>query len=645
MNKLVWIILLLNLSLSGQNSLERYKELSGKAQTFLYKNADSSLFYADRCLKIGNALNVDSLKFSAYMSLGNAYTKLLRLGEATEAYFNALRIADKGRCDYKAKILGNIGYLYNQQHKFKEAHKYIKESYIESLKCNDVKTQVTSLNNFNNFFNMNGMPDSSLVYLYKAVEVCKKNNLRKQEGLTYDNIANTYYSLAEAKADKSIFKKTLQYADSALVIHEALHDSSGIVYIKGLLGATYMALSEFDKSEKYYKEFEILSANIGDVSNLLVCYDEASHLFKLQKKFEKAYEMRLKYDSLYKKHFNEASNKQIEELKTVYQTEKKDKEFQLLEAKSKLSDETIKRQKVTVAAIIIGSTGLLVLLILIFINLKNQKKINRIISEQKNEVESQKEIIEEKNKEILDSITYAKRIQDAILPPQKLVKQYLNNSFVLYKPKDIVAGDFYWMEHTADVVLFAAADCTGHGVPGALVSVVCSNALNRCVKEFGLIEPGKILDKVRTLVIETFEKSDEEVMDGMDISLCVLNLKNNELMWAGANNPLWLIRNKELIEIKADKQPIGKYTSQFPFTTHHLKLESNDCFYIFSDGYADQFGGPNGKKFKTASIKKLLISVNNLDMLDQRNAINKTFEEWRGNLEQLDDVCIIGVRV
>jgi serine phosphatase RsbU (regulator of sigma subunit) len=276
-----------------------------------------------------------------------------------------------------------------------------------------------------------------------------------------------------------------------------------------------------------------------------------------------------------------------------------------------------------------------------------QKVIDRTaeVVEQKNIAETQRHLVEEKNKEILDSINYAKRIQKAILPPDKLFHQLLPGSFVLYKPKDIVAGDFYWLQQVKQTVLVASADCTGHGVPGALVSVVCNNALNRSVREYRITEPGKILDKTREIVISEFEKSDQEVKDGMDISLCAIT--ENKIQWSGANNPLWIIKrgSSELIEIKPDKQPIGKYAESKPFTTHELILESGDTLYIFTDGFSDQFGGEKGKKFKASSMKELLVSIQHLTMEDQKTALNDAFEKWRGTLEQIDDVSVIGIRI
>jgi serine phosphatase RsbU (regulator of sigma subunit) len=253
--------------------------------------------------------------------------------------------------------------------------------------------------------------------------------------------------------------------------------------------------------------------------------------------------------------------------------------------------------------------------------------------------------IEEKNREITDSITYARRLQEAILPPAKLLDQLLPGSFVYYKPKDIVAGDFYWVEEMEGRTLFAVADCTGHGVPGAMVSVVCSNALNRAVKEFRLSDPGKILDKVTELVVETFEKSESDVKDGMDISLCSLDKSTNTLSWAGANNPLWIIRKGKLDEVRPDKQPIGKFDRVRPFASHTFHLEKGDRIYIFSDGFADQFGGPKGKKFKYTPLKELLLAGNGHSPKDHKIQLDKTFTGWKGDLEQVDDVCIMGVRL
>lgn len=261
------------------------------------------------------------------------------------------------------------------------------------------------------------------------------------------------------------------------------------------------------------------------------------------------------------------------------------------------------------------------------------------------ELQHQKEIVEEKQKEIIDSINYAKRLQDAILPPQKMIDENADDNFVLYKPKDIVAGDFYWAEKSGDWFFIAAADCTGHGVPGAMVSVVCSNALNRTVKEFGITDTGKILDKTTDLVLETFEKSNEDVKDGMDISLLGINSKTKEIFWSGANNPLWFTDGNEIKEIKANKQPIGKSDHRIAFISHKIEINKGEMIYLFTDGYADQFGGEKGKKYKYKPFSELLLYNKSLELSKQKEILNDKIEEWKGDLEQNDDICIIGIRI
>lgn len=271
------------------------------------------------------------------------------------------------------------------------------------------------------------------------------------------------------------------------------------------------------------------------------------------------------------------------------------------------------------------------------------RKQKAIIELQKVEVARQHFELLETHKEITDSITYAKRIQNAILPSNDLIKQLLGNSFVFFLPKDVVAGDFYWMDKTKDGIVFAAADCTGHGVPGAMVSVVCNNALNRSIKEFGLTEPAKILDKTRDIVVGEFQKSGKDVKDGMDIALC--KISGNQLMYAGAHNPVWIIRSGEILEIKADKQPIGAFDSAVPFSNHEFELQKGDHLYIFSDGYVDQFGGPNGKKLKAKKMREIFLAAAKLNIDQQSQFIEAEFESWKSDYEQLDDVCVIGIEI
>ena len=285
------------------------------------------------------------------------------------------------------------------------------------------------------------------------------------------------------------------------------------------------------------------------------------------------------------------------------------------------------------------------------IKIKNQKlwDQSKAIHSEKERINKLRLEIELKHKEITDSIQYAQRLQTAILPQNKFIDEFLSNWFILFKPKDFVSGDFYWFEETRNQLLFAAADATGHGVPGAMVSVICNSGLNRSVKEFGLDSPGKILSKTRDIIVEAFEKSDNEVKDGMDIALVSMNKYchsdgSRDILYSGAYNPLWILRKESGIieEIKADRQPVGKYQIEKDFTTHKSILKKGDIIYLFSDGYESQFGGEKGKKLKSSNMKKIILSIKDKSMLEQEKILNRYFEEWKGELEQIDDVVIFG---
>jgi serine phosphatase RsbU (regulator of sigma subunit) len=287
-------------------------------------------------------------------------------------------------------------------------------------------------------------------------------------------------------------------------------------------------------------------------------------------------------------------------------------------------------------------TGIFALVVCLAIAIYGRYRIKKSMA---SKLEIKNSIIEEKNRDITDSITYAKHLQEAILPPINRIGEHFIDSFILYKPKDIVAGDFYWFETLEDWTFIAAADCTGHGVPGAMVSVVCSNALNRAVKEFGLRDTGKILDKTRELVIETFAKSSNKIADGMDISLLGINKSTSVITWSGANNPLWYIENNGFKEIKANKQSIGKTDNPTSFTTHSVKHIPGTLFYLFTDGYADQFGGSNGKKFKYKQLEGYILANSEKPLVRMHKILSDKFEEWKGDLQQIDDVTIIGIKV
>jgi len=295
------------------------------------------------------------------------------------------------------------------------------------------------------------------------------------------------------------------------------------------------------------------------------------------------------------------------------------------------------------------------------INLQEKEKLilhqNEMLEQQvtarTTEIIQQKKVIELKNKDILDSIHYAKRLQQAILPPAEKIRKYFPESFILYEPKDIVSGDFYWIGTSGNLVIIVAADCTGHGVAGALMSMIGISLLNQIVNEKGITAPSLILDQLHSSIIEVLKQTENDSHHAMDIAVCSFDLseehaviKTGKLQFAGANRPLWLIRTNELDSIKPDKIPIGGlYAERNKSFLHLIELTGNDTVYLFTDGYADQFGGEHGKKLMTKRFKEVLLSIQNLSMQEQKTYLKKYFEKWQGSNEQVDDVLVIGIRI
>ncbi|MBI2259462.1 MAG: tetratricopeptide repeat protein [Flavobacteriia bacterium] len=584
---------------------------------------------------------------------------------------------------YLAAALNNIGYLHNLNGNDALAIDF----YLKSLKIEeeiDNKIGVAySLNNIGVIYKTNGNFEKALFYFKKSLKIRQELNDQLAIANSYNNIGTLYNS-------KGNNIKALEYFMKSLKINQEKNNKSGIGNNLSNIGFIYRNLGEYQKAYEYYKKSLIIKKEVNDLMGLAISMNYIAEILYFQEKYLEALKYSIKsmklanfigfpqkiknaaniQKKIYKKLGNyklayemyeleifmrdsiekEENEKELMQKELQYNFDKKLATDSISNAKEKeIRDVEIAKQKAEIRATknqqyaLFGGIFLLFGFIGFIINRYRKIRIQNEI------IENQKHLVEEKNREILDSIIYAKRIQSAILPQPKIVKQFLVDSFIFYKPKDIVAGDFYWLEVVGDTVLFAAADCTGHGVPGAMVSVVCNNALNRSVREFDLSYPNEILEKTREIVLEEFEKSDENVKDGMDISLCAIDTKKNILRWSGAHNPLWLLRNKEIIETKADKQPIGKFSHSKPFSLKEIHLEKNDIIYIFTDGFQDQFGGPEsyrgGKKYRPSKMRELFLSICEKTMEEQKIIIEKSFEDWKGDLEQVDDVCVIGVRV
>jgi serine phosphatase RsbU (regulator of sigma subunit) len=607
-------------------------------QSYASENADSAAMYleAGYQLAAGEKNITAQSKAAAILGLIYQYEDQVK---STEYIFHALDLAEESGDQLQMAYVYNIvGSHYRVNGDLEKSIEFYNKSLSIREFTKDSLGIAVCYNNLGICYMMSAVYDTGLYFWEKSLEMKMAIGDSLSAAYTMANIAIYYKDIDR------IFE-ALQYTEKALGIEQRNNDFIGAAHSSQLMGEIYNKTGNHSKAIFWFRESMAYSDKAGVTYDKLEALKGLANAYEGQGDFKNAFLTLQEYLLLNEKYTNESTEKIAQEMQTRYETEKKEKENLLLKTQNekqdlKLKEETTRNelQEANNRYLLAGLIFALLLLGVIIFALRR-------VRQAKIQIEEQKHLVEEKNKEITDSINYAKRIQAAILPPDQLIKKVLPESFVLYKPKDIVAGDFYWLQQKEETILLAAADCTGHGVPGAMVSVVCNNALNRAVREYGFTDPGKILDQTRVLVIEEFEKSAEEVKDGMDISLC--SISAGMLLWAGANNPLWILRKdaEEIEEIKADKQPIGKYADSKPFTTHQVKLNPGDAIYIFTDGYQDQFGGEKKKKFKASSLKSLICANRNLSMTDQKIKLDDAFENWRGTLEQIDDVCVLGIRI
>jgi serine phosphatase RsbU (regulator of sigma subunit)/Tfp pilus assembly protein PilF len=625
---------------------------------------------------------------SSYNNLGYYYFSLDDISKATTNFKKAIVISQEiNKRDVISIALNNLGYIYKQQGDILKALDYYHQSLKLNKELKEDEDIALALNNIGGIYFNQKEYDKSLKYYIDALLLEKKGGTKKGIARLYSNIGSVYKEqnkiaaaidyfdqsikiyteighkrgLATSLSKKvslelnsinlntsnkdSLLKTILLKNKEVFNIYNEINDNEGMAYSLCNISLTYKAMGDLENARKYAQNSIDIAQEIGFPESIKKAAKILKDVAVLKNDYKNAFLMQELFYSMQDSINSQSIKEATIQKQYQYEYEKKAITDSLASAeiqkiKDLKYDQEIQQQKTYTFA---GIMGLILMVIVVMVTFRGYqiKKKSNVVLEEKNI------LIEEKNIEITDSITYAKRIQQAILPPFKELSSSLKNCFVFYKPKDIVAGDFYWLQTVGDTVLYAAADCTGHGVPGAMVSVVCHNALNRAVKEYKLIEPAAILEKTTELVIETFKKSEgnKNIRDGMDIALCSINFNTKQLQYSGANNPLYIIREGGLIETKGNKQPVGNYYKKEPFINHTVKLNENDVIYTFSDGYADQFGGPKGKKFMYKQFKELLISINDLSMSEQHNKIEKVFNQWKGDTFQIDDVCVIGVKI
>jgi tetratricopeptide (TPR) repeat protein len=618
--------------------------------------------------KLGTVYN---LLARAQYYIGNISMSIDYYDKSIIAYENS------GNVLGKALSVDNSGIIYN------EKGDYVKsvEKHLEALKTyealNDTARIVSSYVNIGRVFKNKGEENHALEYYEKAAIIAEKINHKLYQAICYNNIGALY------NKEGGDYNKALDYFLKAYEIKKEIqsHDKMSIANTLSNIGNAYEGLKEYNKAFEWHNMSLKMREEISDRQGMITVYNNLAQLYFASNNIDKALLYALKAmnlsDSLQLPELQKHSHNLLADIYEKQGLDKKSlyhyKQYILyrdsltnidntrLLTEKEMQFEFDKKEQSMIAErqkLIIGSVALILFIVIIFSGLLyNRFKIiktqNQIIEEQKEIVVGQKLVVEEKNKEILDSIQYAKRIQNNLLTPESYFEEHLINNFksdffILFMPKDIVSGDFYWAYRHKQKFLVAAADCTGHGVPGAFMSMLGISNLNQLVQQKNIFQPDLLLNELKNNIIKAVNPEGAKIQsrDGMDISLCCFDFENKKVDFALANNSLYQIRNGNLTEIKPDKFPVGVYEGELkPFTKHSIQLTKNDTIYLFSDGFADQFGGPKGKKFKYSQFKELLLSVQQHSMTEPKNIILEKFNDWKSDHEQVDDICIIGIKI
>lgn len=623
---------------------------------------EEGMKYAENAYKIAieNKLFVQQgralyLKSKFYRASGNLKLEL-------QSILDGIRIFEKhGPEDRVADGYLLVGTYYYNLYITDKAIEYFDNGLEIYKRIKDKTGESFALNNLGSCFQQKGDNENAKVYYNKSLKI-------DQELDNANGMAGSWVNLGVISMGEKNYDEAEKYFNKALDVYAKVNDIYYVTACLVNLGEIMNIKKDYSSALIYYNTAEEKAKSINNEYLIKTCYYNKALNYDKQGKYKDAFENLYNYvvinDSLSRKDMME----KLAEMAEKYESDKKEKEILLLNEEKKVAEQKNKiqeleniKQKAVLAktnTILIFSVSGIILLVLFAALLINRnrlkQKANLLLTQQKAEIVEKSQIIEEKNKDILDSILYAKRIQDAILREENKAMATLPEHFIFFRPKDIVSGDFYWTLKKGDHWYFAIVDCTGHGVPGAFMSMLGIAFLNEINSVHQLLSPAEILDELREKIIRELGQNNSESgsMDGMDMSLIRFNSETRSIDYAGAQNPVWVVRNKELIELKPDKQPVSFQSKQTPFTNQSMQLMKNDVIYLFSDGYADQFGGPDiygrpagGKKFKYKRLKDMLANAAHIEIPLQKEMLELTFHEWKGDYEQIDDVTLAGIKI
>ncbi|MES2763349.1 MAG: tetratricopeptide repeat protein [Bacteroidota bacterium] len=621
----------------------------------LQHDIDSSFACGKTALKSAIKLKDTLLIADANLFMGFCAQAKGNYKAALQHFLVATDIYKKSKDKVKlSKCYTAMGVVYWYQGFYNKAIDYYKKNINLSLEINDKHGLAASYGNIAIIFDEKRDPDNALLYYKKALHIFEEEKDLSQTAACLDNMSLIF-------KQKQDYNQAYDYNIRGYNLREKIQDTIGMLASMENLGSIFISQRKYDDAISISEKVLEIALRLGAKEDVKYAYINLKEAYEAKKDYPSANLILNKLMAIKDSLRNIENANQIAELETKFKTKEKETELSeiklIQQLREKENQESLKRKNYFIGILSLIGVFILLISFLLLRRYKEKQQIAEAISKKNEAIEVQKTIIDkayheltEKNKDITDSIKYAQRIQEAIFPSASHFSNLLPQSFVYFKPKDIVSGDFYWVEKGIDdSVYLAVVDCTGHGVPGAFMSIVGFNLLNNAIHEHKCDTPADILNQVNNDLNETLKQTEAEsnIKDGMEISICKWNKTTNEFTFAGANSLIYQVRNNELKVIKGDKHPIGSFYGEKlkPFTNIKLDVAKEDIVYLFSDGYADQFGGEKGKKFKYKQLEDMLVSNSKKPMSEQRKLISSTFDDWKGSLEQIDDVCVIGIKL
>lgn len=612
---------------------------------------DSALYYINQAIPLAQADSLRDQLASLYVNRSIAYLYQGSNSQALSSVMKSMQLSEKLK---DSAALANNYNIIGIIHLNMKAYEKAKAYWLKGLEVNTLlgheEPKISSYGNLGNVSAEMRKYDSALYYFDKSLVLSEKYKDEHFQVFSLMNIGDVYIRMNN-------YPKALEYTLRSVTLAEKNVDERANPKLYLNLGLIYTGLKEFKLAHENFDRSLKMEEGIKNPDEYRLIYEGLSKLYAAERNFEKAYEYHQLYTYYSDSVYSTENLQTLSDIKTNYEVEKKEEEFKAQAEKEAIRNEAeLRKQKLIQISLLVGFVMLAILAFFIFRSYRVKKKANDVITKQKEEIESKKAELEDAYTEIQDSINYAKRIQEASLPSMEKLKDAFPDSAVVYRPKNVVSGDFYYfneiIENGNRSSILAVCDCTGHGVPGAFMSMIGIEQLNKIIGERKIFKPSLILDELHNGVREALKQDVNESRDGMDVVLCKITKSENEISveYAGANRPLWIFRKSApgyiFEEVKADKRAIGglEVLGKHQFTNQELKLKKGDAVYCTSDGYADQFGGDKGKKLMVKQFQSLLLEIAEHPMGTQEKEIIDCYKKWKGKLEQVDDVCVIGIK-